>query len=75
MIVKSVRLDAEGRVHVTLTNNQGVTFESVQAVRDAAKEAMRRIGLEGRAAIALVRAARPRDIEGTDLLNIVREGA
>lgn len=73
MIVKSVRVDAEGRVHVTLTNNKGVAFESARAVRDAAKDAMQRIGLEGRAAIALVRAAKPRDIEGTDLRNIVRE--
>lgn len=75
MIVKSVRLDAQGRVHVMLTNNQGVTFESVQAVRDAAKDAMRRLGLEGRAAVALVRAAKPRDIEGMDLMQIVREDA
>lgn len=74
MIVKSVQV-ADGKIHVTLTNKVGISFNSVQEVQEAAKAALDRVGLEGRIAIALVRASRPRDIEGTDLTQLIREAS
>ena len=73
MIVKSVRTDSAGRVHVILDNKTGITFDSVGAVRAAAKEAIQRLGAEGRIAIALVRALQPKDIEGADLSVLLKE--
>ncbi len=72
MIVQSVTL-TDGRVDVMLTNKQGISFANAQAVKEAARDAMRRIGVEGRIAIALVRAAKPRDVEGVDLLQLIKE--
>lgn len=61
----------DGAIHITLENKVGYTFNDESVVMQVASDAIRRLGNEARAAIAIIR-ARDNSLIGYDLADVLR---
>lgn len=61
----------DGKIHITLENKVGYTFNDESVVRQVANDAIRRLGNEARAAIAIIR-AKDDSLIGYDLADVLR---